>query len=328
MRVAAGGCGFDASGVAGEGGPIMSRSRVRIGFAALTCSPDTDHSEEPMRLGRFAARCSLALSLLVAMALGFVSSACSADPVPNPAVSGPIEGGVHGYPWNHSLFALRGPGYDYTEQEFFFSGMATDLSTGVQAPYESRMLVRLPRNPADFSGIVTVEWLNVTAQMDLETSWPVEAQYLMGQGIGYVGVSAQEAGVCCGPTTLKGWDPVRYAPLVHPEDTFSYDIFSQAIRALRAPQDNLTSIEQPIKVDPMLGMQVKHLVVTGASQSAGYLTTFVNDKYNRNQVDFYVITRGGGPFNDFSTPIVQLNEENNLAAQKDNSHYVVWEEAG
>src|SRR5438876_8233618 len=90
MRVAAGGCGSDASGVAGEGGPIMSR--VRIGFAALTCSPDTDHSEEPMRPGRFAARCSLALSLLVAMALGFVSSAGSADPVPNPAVSGPIEG--------------------------------------------------------------------------------------------------------------------------------------------------------------------------------------------------------------------------------------------
>src|SRR6266436_8026511 len=125
------------------------------------------------------------------VALGFASSAGAADPVPNPAVSGPIEGGVHGYPWNHSLFALRGPGYDYTEQEFFFSGMATDLSTGLQAPYESRMLVRLPRNPADFSGIVTVEWLNVTAQMDLETSWPVEAQYLMGQGIGYVGVSAQ-----------------------------------------------------------------------------------------------------------------------------------------
>src|SRR5438445_12459200 len=123
MRVAAGGCGFDASGVAGEGGPIMSRSRVRIGFAALTCSPDTDHSEEPMRPGRFAARCSLALSLLVAMALGFVSSACSADPVPNPAVFGPIEGGVHGYPWNDCLFALLRPGYGHTALESLLRGM-------------------------------------------------------------------------------------------------------------------------------------------------------------------------------------------------------------
>src|SRR5438046_1646272 len=152
------------------------------------------------------------------------------------------------------LRSSRGPGYHSTEQEFFFSGMATDLSTGVQAPYESRMLVRLPRNPPDFSGIVTVEWLNVTGQMDLETSWPVEAQYLMGQGIGYVGVSAQLAGVCCGPTTLKGWDPVRYAPLEHPGDRFSYDIFSQAIRALRDPAGNETTDPSASPVDPMRGM--------------------------------------------------------------------------
>src|SRR5947209_5054007 len=181
--------------------------------------------------------------------------------VPNPLVQGPIEGGIRGYPWNHSLFALRGPGYDYTENEYFFSGTAHDLTTGASAPYESRMLVRLPSNPKKFSGTVVVEWLNVTGQMDLETSWPVEARYLMRHGIGYVGVSAQFAGVCCGPTTLKGWDPVRYSPLsMPPGDQFSYDIFSQAIRALRHPQGNQTSVTQPVKADPMLGMRVRHLV--------------------------------------------------------------------
>src|SRR5204862_272971 len=162
--------------------------------------------EEPMRPGRFAARCSLALSLLVAMALGFVSSAGSADPVPNPAVSGPIEGGVHGYPWNHSLFALRGPGYDYTEQEIFFSGMRTDPSAS--------------------------------------------------------------------------------------------------------------------PVDPMRGMAVRWIVANGASQSASFLTTFVNGGYNRGQIDLYVITRGGGPYEDFSTPIFQLNEENNRVRQDDNPRFV------
>lgn len=255
-------------------------------------------------------------------------AAAATATVPNPVVQGPIGGGVRGYPWNASLFPLRANGYDYTENEYFYSGAATDLSTGVSAPYTSRMLVRLPRDPADFSGTVLVEWLNVTGQMDLETAWPVEGKYLMRHGIGYVGVSAQEAGVCCGPTTLKGWDPVRYAPLLHPEDSFSYDIFSQAIRALRAPEDNGTTIGQPVSVDPMLGMRVRHLVVTGASQSASYLTDFVNGGYNRGQVDAYVITRGGGPYDDFSTPIFQINEENNPAPQKDNAHYVVWEEAG
>jgi alpha/beta hydrolase family protein len=274
-----------------------------------------------MRLLRPAA----VLGLLVSFAFAGVAQAS----VRNPLVQGPIEGGVRGYPWNHSLFTLMGPGYAYTENEYFFGGTATDLSTGASAPYESRMLVRLPRNPKKFSGTVIVEWLNVTGQMDLETAWPVEARWLMRHGIGYVGVSAQLAGVCCGPTTLKGWDPVRYAPLsMPPGDQLSYDIVSQAIRSLRDPQGNQTSSGEPVKVDPMLGMHVRHMVLTGASQSALYLTTFVNDHYNRGQVNAYVITRGGGPFADFSTPIFQLNEENSLAQQPDNRHYMVWEEAG
>ena len=272
--------------------------------------------------------------MLVACTLVLIACATAANAfadaksVPNPTVFGPIEGGVWGYPWNHSLFPLKAKGYDYSEQEFFYSGDATDLSSGLSAPYESRMFVRLPRNPKKFSGVVIVEWLNVTGQSDLETAWPVEGQYLMRHGIGYVGVSAQEAGICCGPTTLKGWDPRRYAALYHPEDNFSYDIYSQAIKALRDPAHNGTTSLYPTPPDPMRGMKIKKLVATGASQSALELTNFVNGGYNRKQIDLYVITRGGGPFDDFSTPIFQLNEENSFADQPDNPHYVVWQEAG
>jgi hypothetical protein len=254
------------------------------------------------------------------MALAGTASAAPNATVSNPTVSGPIQGGTRGYPWNKSLFPLRGRGYDYSESEYFYSGSAKDLSTGASAPYESRMLVRLPRNPKKFSGTVLVEWLNVTGQSDLETAWPVEAQYLMRHGIGYVGVSAQLAGVCCGPTTLKGWDPVRYAPLVHPGDQFSSDIFSQAIRALRGPKHD--------GVNPMGGQRARKIVATGASQSASQLTGFVNGGYNRHQIDLYVITRGGGPYTDFSTPIFQLNEENNDIPQQDNRRFVAWQEAG
>ena len=142
----------------------------------------------------------------------------------------------------------------------------------------------------------------------------------MRHGIGYVGVSAQFAGVCCGPTTLVGWDTQRYGSLfVPPGDAFSYDIFSQAIRALRAPQG---------PVDPTGGFGIEHLVATGASQSALRLTDFVNGGYNRGQIDLYVITRGGGPSEDFSTPIFHLNEENADRQQPDSDSYVAWEEAG
>src|SRR2546430_8886289 len=129
--------------------------------------------------------------------------------------------------------------------------------------------------------------------MDLETSWPVEAQYLMRQGVGFVGVSAQLAGVCCGPTTLKGWDPVRYAPLEHPGDRFSYDIFSQAVRALRDPADNGTTDPSSSPVDPMRGMAVRWIVANVASQSASFLTTFVNGGYNPGHIALCVHARGG-----------------------------------
>src|SRR3954449_2349739 len=249
--------------------------------------------------------------------------------VPNPAVEGPVDGGLKGYPWNKSLIDLRGPGYDYTENEYFYGGTATDLTSGASAPYKSRMLVRLPRDKRDFNGTVIVEWLNVTGQSDFETAWPVEAQYLMRNGTAYVGVSAQLAGVCCGPTTLKGWDPKRYGTLVHPGDTFAADIFSQAIQALRDPAHNRTTVLAPKQVDPMQGMHADHVVANGASQSASQLTDFVNGGYNRGGiVDLYVITRGGGPYDDFSTPIFQLNEEGNTIPDKDNPHFRGWEEAG
>lgn len=265
-----------------------------------------------------------------AATMGAVSAAPGAPAgEPNPIVEGPIFGGIHGYMWDHSLFDLQK--YHYTENEYFFSGVAASHENGVTttAPYRSRLFVRLPRDARRFNGTVIVEWLNVTDQDDLESVWPVEGEYLMRHGYGYVGVSAQLAGVCCGPTTLKGWDPVRYATLLHPGDTFSYDIYTQAIQALRHPQQNRTYVGTPAPVDPMLGMTVKHVVANGASQSALYLTTYINNHYNNHHlIDLYVITRGGGPFNDLSTPVFQLNEEAQPAHPRDNRHYRLWEEAG
>src|SRR5438270_2259705 len=262
--------------------------------------------------------------VLCAILSSVVLAAQGQAAVPNPAVQGPIEGGIHGYPWNHSLFPLSGKGFSYTENEYFYSGTATNLATGAKAPYESRMLVRLPAEASKFNGTVVVEWLNVTGGNDLETTWPVEGEYLMQHGYGYVGISAQLVGADFLPT----WDPKRYAGIVHPGDEFSFDIFSQGLQALRDPGENRAVLGGVTGIDPMRGMTVKHLVVNGASQSAAKLTEFVNGGHNRGVVDAYVITRGGGPYKDFSTPIFQLDEETQKAREADNPHYRLWEEAG
>jgi hypothetical protein len=129
---------------------------------------------------------------------------------------------------------------------------------------------------------------------------------------------------------LKGWDPLRYATLVHPGDDFSYDIFTQSIQAIRDPAHNRTYIGSSGAVDPMLGRTARHVVATGASQSASRLTSYINGGYNNHGlIDLFTITRGGGPFDDLSTPVWQLNEEAQGPHVPDSlPNYLLWEEAG
>jgi len=281
-------------------------------------------AKRPMRLRWILSAAVTAVLLLPA--------AASADAVPNPVVWGPIQGGIRGFPANASTYPLSGPGYDYTENEYFFSGTATDLSNGESAPYVTRMLVRMPRDPTKFNGIMLVDWPNVTDQEDFEFTWWAPAHtYLMQQGYGYAMISAQQVGV----NHLKAWDPERYALLLQPGDSYAQDIFAQGIQALRDPQDNATSSLYPTRVDPTGGIHVKYVVAGGVSQSASELATFINDGYNRGEVDAYDIERDlGVTYTNFSTFIFSMDEETSFTSQPaaprqpDNSHFVVWEEAG
>jgi hypothetical protein len=65
--------------------------------------------------------------------------------------------------------------------------------------------------------------------------------------------------------SLKTLDPARYGALSHPGDAYSYDIFSQVGRLVRDHADELLGALRPEAV-----------VAVGESQSALFLTTYVN----------------------------------------------------
>ena len=66
--------------------------------------------------------------------------------------------------------------------------------------------------------------------------------------------------------SLKSQNPTRYAPLSHPGDAFAYDIYSQVGRLIKNAERN-----------GVLGeFSVQHVVALGESQSALFLTTYVN----------------------------------------------------
>jgi Alpha/beta hydrolase domain len=225
------------------------------------------------------------------------ANANNSPPVPRPVVTGPITGGTHGRPFTSSPTPLNLVGY--TEQEFFLQGTATgyaqsgtwtsDGKWAVQptetAPYETRILVRKPANPARFNGTVVVEWLNVSFNIDIDPDYLYESQQLTDAGYAWVGVSAQSLGVM-GPLGLRAWDPARYGALHHPGDTFSYSIFSQAAKSLIDPRG----------ARPLGSLRPTALIADGESQSAGRMVTYANAIQPRDRLfrGLLIHSRGAG----------------------------------
>jgi hypothetical protein len=173
----------------------------------------------------------------------------------------------------------------YIEDEFMLSGEATsyrqlgDRTTDGRwsakaagtAPYTTRILVRRPADAAEFSGTVVVEWLNVSGGLDAPPIWMMTHTNLIRRRHAWVGVSAQRAGVEGGGLVdngmhLKATFPDRYAMLSHPGDAWSFDIFSQAGRAVRGSP----------AVFGAHAAAARRLIAAGHSQSAAFLVTYIN----------------------------------------------------
>jgi hypothetical protein len=189
--------------------------------------------------------------------------------VASAAVAGPISGTP----------AIGAPFFEdqgYERAEYFLSGTAQSytnvnelepdgkwqVQAAEQANYTTRIVAYRPINQADFNGTVVVEWLNVSAGTDIATDWLLSHTELIREGYAWVGVSAQWVGV----NNLLDKDPDRYGELVHPGDSFSYDIFSQVGQAIRNPES----------IAPLGELVPEQMIAAGESQSASRMLTYVN----------------------------------------------------
>ena len=285
-------------------------------------------------------------------------------------LEGPITGGQRDLPYNAMPEGFEEQ-YGYTEEEWFVSGEATSytasgpltedgrwsVEAAATSRYTTRIVVRHPVDPADFNGVVLVEWNNVTIGRDSDPDFGFLHPEVLGAGYAYVGVSAQQVSIEGGDglleipgvpaeavVPLKVWDPERYAPLSHPGDDYAYDIFSQ-IGAL---------VEGRAEANPLAGFSPTAVIALGESQSASRLVTYVNavqplaDTYD----GVLIHSRGGGaaplrvdppalPPNgtlvrtDLDVPVLIFQTETDLgilgflaARQPDAKHVITWEVAG
>jgi hypothetical protein len=173
----------------------------------------------------------------------------------------------------------------YGAQEFFVSSTATSYTSADElsadgewtvapadsADYTTRIVALTPTDPATFNGTVLVEWLNVSGGIDAPAVWMMAHREIARGGYGYVAVSAQRVGIEGGANlmgidmSLKAQNATRYAPLHHPGDAFSYDIFSQIGALIKAGHGDVLGELRP-----------DHVLALGESQSAFFLTSYIN----------------------------------------------------
>jgi hypothetical protein len=257
-------------------------------------------------------------------------------------VSGPVRPGNKPNAFHAAVDDLKSRGY--IEEEFFIEGTTEGKSTPEGAlstpPYKTRLLVRRPADPRRFNGTVVVEWQNVTLGFDFEVGWPMFGELMMREGYAWVGATVQPVGV----NFLRTWDPARYGSLAHPGippvmprpagesgfvvipgETFSYGIFTEVGIALRRPG----------QVDPLGGLKVQRVLAYGLSQSAGRLTTYINERpaKDRTYDGYYLHVGPGRVRDDLDFPVFGLNSENEMPRyyqirKPDSAFYRYWEVPG
>jgi hypothetical protein len=180
--------------------------------------------------------------------------------------------------------------WGYVEHEYLISGTAnlydyvdnasqSPLVAVVEAdiPYVTRMIVRRPAKRRKFNGTVYLDVVNATRGYDSLTSKSVTVNFLRDE---------------FGQPPHIPRNASRYATLSMQHDGQIWDMFSQAAALLKADGD---------PDNPLAGFNVQRIIMTGYSQSAGYVKTYLNSFHRdailtdgRNAFDGYF--EGAGSF--------------------------------
>src|SRR5262245_59130044 len=284
----------------------------------------------------------LSLAIACVVVIGAVPRAQNTNVVIQPptitgpiALTTPLRGPDHGYPYNATPIDLAKQGY--VEEEFFLAGQANRYSTpagergtvlDTDHAFTTRIVVRRPKQASRFNGTAIVEWYNVSQGHDGEFEWFQSYEHFLRAGYTWVGVSAQAVGV----NALKEWSQARYGSLdvtrggAMMGDALSYDIFSAAGLAVRGKGTR----------DVMGGLRVQRLIATGHSQSAGRLYTYFHSVHplTSKVYDAVLLHGGGGRVSpDLNVKVFKYLDESDVIGQANNrvadsAGYRQWEIAG
>ncbi|WP_137681255.1 alpha/beta hydrolase domain-containing protein [Aurantiacibacter suaedae] len=222
--------------------------------------------------------------------------------VPIPEATNAIPVTDKSWPWaaaDRAVSPIDLSAHGYVEEEYFITGTARVFDMGEQAsltslaqgPYTTRILVRRPAHPAEFSGTVVVEPLNPSIRYDLPIMWGESHASYIRNGDIWIGVTVKPVAIA----TLKEFDSRRYQALEFPnpvpasltcgqdqlplprgglppesspatENGLIWDVLSQVAALARNGKHG----------GPLAGFDVSRMYMAGDSQSGAFVLTYAN----------------------------------------------------
>ena len=219
--------------------------------------------------------------LLSALAVLATAALANAS-VPVAEISGPIAVTAQsGEPYRGANEQpVAGPGlpipvlvpFGYVEEEYFVSGSVDGK------PFKTSLLVRKPKDPKKFSGLVAVETIHSAGAIPF---WGMRNVWLPA-GHGWAAVASQRTAL---ESHVRKSNPSRYASLQIPEvapasgpfnpmsggpqDLVSQAIMTQVGALLKSNAEN----------GPFAGLEVKYLLMGGSSQTGGTTLRYIQDSH-------------------------------------------------
>ena len=246
----------------------------------------------------------LLTAIIGALLVGLMASGAEAETPPVPTISAPIRGPGQMYP-NPAISvvptAVKVEDFPYVTEEYFVSGMAKD------APYTTRIIVRRPKDPGTFSGVVVSEALHAGGR-SLIFEWSRVS--ILTRRHMFVEIVHSPANI----NLLKTFNAERYASLAIAMGQTN-DVIAQAGLLIKSG------------TGPFAAYKVQKITLMGTSASSGTVRNYLADHANLRLsnggpiFDGFLLTstNGNTPLPIVDVPMIQMPTQTEV---------VTWAERG
>jgi len=243
-------------------------------------------------------------AIIGALLVGLMASGAEAETPPVPTISAPISGPGQMYP-NPAISvvptAVKVEDFPYVTEEYFVSGMAKD------APYTTRIIVRRPKDPSTFSGVVVSEALHAGGR-SLIFEWSRVS--ILTRRHMFVEIVHSPANI----NLLKTFNAERYASLAIAMGQTN-DVIAQAGMLIKSG------------TGPFAAYKVQKITLMGTSASSGTVRNYLADHANLRLsnggpiFDGFLLTstNGNTPLPIVDVPMIQMPTQTEV---------VTWAERG